>query len=104
MQPAVADSVPLLHPAHESASRCQPTSTCLEQLGQLPTACDTTLRSSLPTSAVEAAERSDTICEVVVRSCAIATNWNLLDPGLGRCQRERARNVRSPWLIVVVRR
>ena len=68
------------------------------------TACDTTLRSSLPTSAVEAAERSDTICEVVVSSCGVASIWNLLDPGLGRYQRERARNVRAPWLIFVLRR
>ena len=57
MQPAAAHSVPGLHPVHECASRLQPESTYLEHLDQLPTACDTTLRSSLPTSAVEAAER-----------------------------------------------
>ena len=104
MQPAAAHSVPGLHPVHECASSLQPASTYLEHLDQLPTACDTTLRSSLPTSAVEAAERSDTICEVVVRSCGLRRIWNLLDPGLGRYQRERARNVRAPWLIFVLRR
>ena len=72
MQPAAAVSVPLLHPVHESASRCQPTSTCLEQLGQLPTACDTPLRSSLLANAFEAADRTDTSCEVDVRSCELA--------------------------------
>ena len=71
MQPAAADSVPLLHPAHESASRCQPTSTCLEQLGQLPTACDTPLRSSLLANAFEAADPTDISCEVDARSCEL---------------------------------
>ena len=71
MQPAAAVSVPLLHPIHESASRCQPTSTCLEQLGQLPTACDTPLRTSLLANAFEAAEPTDISCEVDARSCEL---------------------------------
>ena len=80
MQPAAAHSVPGLHPVHECASSLQPASTYLEHLDQLPTACDTTLRSSLPTSAVEAAERSDTICEVVVRSCGLSSNLEFIGP------------------------
>ena len=84
MQAAAAHSVPLLHPIHESASRCQPTSTCLEQLGQLPTACDTPLRSSLLANAFEAAGRTDTGCEVAVRSCGSCRLSILLHPGLGR--------------------